>query len=99
MLLPITAPESPVWHILIEIYIAQAEAKPVSITDVGLLVNMPQSTTLRFLAILTDHHLVERTADPCDRRRIWVTLRNSGIAAVEAMLGHLDIEMAYARTI
>jgi hypothetical protein len=76
----------PAWDILLDLYIAQAEGKPVSVSSACIGSASPPTTGLRWLAVLTERGLIARTADEQDHRRIMVHLTERGMAAMEQFL-------------
>lgn len=76
----------PAWDILLDLYIAHAEGKPVSVSSACIGSASPATTGLRWLSVLADHDLIAREADRQDQRRIMVTLTRRGIAAMERFL-------------
>lgn len=92
-ILPDMVPASPVWRLLIEMYIAKYQGRGVSITDAALLVNIPLTTTLRYLKILEDKGILQRDSDRHDKRRAWLRLREKGILIVERSLRRLAYDI------
>ena len=76
----------PAWDILLDLYIAHAEGKPVSVSSACIGSANPATTALRWLAVLADKGLLVREADAKDQRRIMVRLTERGIAAMERFL-------------
>ena len=79
----------PAWDILLDLYIACALGKPVSVSSACIASAAPPTTGLRWLSILQDEGLVQREKDPQDQRRINVRLTNGGIEKMEAYLREL----------
>lgn len=73
----------PAWDILLDLYIAHAEAKPVSVSSACIGSAAPPTTGLRWLGVLAEEGLVVRENDPEDNRRVLVRLTRQGIAAME----------------
>lgn len=73
----------PAWDILLDLYIAHAEAKPVSVSSACIGSAAPATTGLRWLGVLADEGLVVRENDPEDHRRVLVRLTRKGITAME----------------
>lgn len=73
----------PAWDILLDLFIAQAEGKPVSVSSACIGSASPATTGLRWLGVLADEGLVVRENDPEDHRRVLVRLTARGIAAME----------------
>ena len=76
----------PAMDIMLDLYLAHAAQKYVSVTSAGLATNAPQTTALRHIWHLESLSLVERTVDPKDKRRHFVGLTNAGIALIEQNL-------------
>lgn len=73
----------PAWDILLDLYIAQAENKPVSVSSACIGSAAPPTTGLRWLGVLADHGLVEREHDPHDQRRVLVRLTEKALDAMD----------------
>lgn len=68
----------PAWDLMLELFINQAEGRRISVTGLGLSANVPGATVLRWLAMFHESGLILREPDSADRRRIWVSLTESG---------------------
>lgn len=64
----------PAWDIMIDLYVAAAEHKQISVTSACVASCAPHTTALRHLAILTEAGVILRTADVRDGRRVFVRL-------------------------
>lgn len=73
----------PAWDILLDLYIAHGESKPVSVSSACIGSAAPPTTGLRWLGVLADHGFVVRENDPEDHRRVLVRLTRSGVTAME----------------
>jgi hypothetical protein len=73
----------PAWDILLDLFIAQAEGKSVSVSSACIGSAAPATTGLRWLGLLADEGLVVRENDPEDNRRVMVRLTSSGTTAME----------------
>ncbi len=73
----------PAWDILLDLYIAQGEGKPVSVSSACIGSAAPPTTGLRWLGVLADEGLVVRENDPADHRRVLVRLTAAGQAAMD----------------
>jgi hypothetical protein len=80
----------PAWDILLDLYIAQAEGKQVSVSSACIGSAAPATTGLRWLSVLADHGLVMRENDPEDHRRVLVRLTSAGIAAMDRFFEAAD---------
>ncbi len=77
----------PAWDILLDLYIAHAENKPVSVSSACIGSASPPTTGLRWLGVLAENELILREHDPEDQRRVLVRLTDRGIAAMEEYFG------------
>lgn len=84
---------NPGWKILIELYICNAEHRPISITDIGHACTIPVATALRWIDLLTENKLIVRVPDSTDKRRTWVHLTSQGQTTVEEILIDLTTRM------
>jgi hypothetical protein len=73
----------PAWDILLDLYIAQSEGKPVSVSSACIGSASPPTTGLRWLGVLAEHGLVVREQDCDDQRRVLVRLTDRGIDAMD----------------
>lgn len=73
----------PAWDILLDLYIAHGEGKPVSVSSACIGSAAPPTTGLRWLGVLADEGLVVRENDAEDNRRVLVRLTRAGITAME----------------
>lgn len=73
----------PAWDILLDLYIAHAEGKPVSVSSACIGSAAPATTGLRWLGVLADEGLILRENDADDNRRVLVRLSSAGLAAME----------------
>jgi DNA repair protein RadC len=65
----------PAWEMLIDLFIHQAEGKPLSTSDLCVTSTLPMSSALRLVQKLCDAGLVDRSPDLMDARRSFVRLR------------------------
>lgn len=79
----------PAWDILLDLYIAHGESKPVSVSSACIGSAAPATTGLRWLGVLADEGLVVRENDPQDHRRVLVRLSREGVAAMEKFLDNV----------
>jgi DNA-binding transcriptional ArsR family regulator len=76
----------PTWDILLDLYVATRENRPVPTTSACIGAHVPPTTALRWLRILEARGLVEREEDGRDGRRTFVRLSEHGLAAMEDFL-------------
>lgn len=79
----------PAWDILLDLYIAQAEKRAISVSSACIGSAAPPTTGLRWLGVLQEEGLVLREHDPQDQRRILVRLSSDGIHRMEDYLSKL----------
>ncbi len=75
----------PAWDMLLDLYAARLEHARVSVSSLCIAAAVPSTTALRWLRTLTDCGLVERRADPHDKRRVFIEL---GDGAATGMNGY-----------
>lgn len=73
----------PAWDILLDLYIAHVEKKPVSVSSACIGSAAPPTTGLRWLGVLAEQELVLREHDPEDQRRVLVRLTERGLTAMD----------------
>lgn len=76
----------PAWDILLDLFIAQAESKDVSVSSACIGSAAPATTALRWLGVLTEEGLIARENDPQDTRRVLVRLTPAGLTAMNRFL-------------
>jgi len=73
----------PAWDILLDLYIAYVEDKPVSVSSACIGSAAPPTTGLRWLGVLAEQDLILREHDPEDQRRVLVRLTELGLASMD----------------
>jgi DNA-binding MarR family transcriptional regulator len=76
----------PAWHMLLDLYVAYRQRGRVSVSSLSIASRGPPTTGLRWIAVLERYGLIERTDDPFDKRRIFVSLTADGLKRVERTL-------------
>jgi hypothetical protein len=76
----------PGWDLMLDLYVAQAGGKRVSVTSAAIGSGKPMSTGLRWVKLLIERSLVIREADPYDGRRSYLRLTSSAYDAMEDFL-------------
>jgi hypothetical protein len=72
----------PAWNILLDLAIARAEHKRVSVSSLCIASGVPPTTALRWISELIKRGLLERTEDDTDRRRAFITLSDRAADAM-----------------
>jgi hypothetical protein len=62
------------WDILLDIYVSEADGRPISIKAASIASGMPATTALRWIAVLEQHDMLSRQDDPTDGRRTMLSL-------------------------
>jgi DNA-binding MarR family transcriptional regulator len=73
----------PAWDILLELYVAELRGQKLNASVLGIEAGIPQSTALRWLALLEKMGLARRSQDVFDKRRQWVALTRRATAGLE----------------
>jgi DNA-binding transcriptional ArsR family regulator len=68
----------PSWDAMLDLALAAAEGRRISVTSACIGAGAPLTTALRHLSVLGEHGLVERQPDPEDARRCFVALTEAG---------------------
>lgn len=76
----------PAWDILLELFVAHCDGKPVTVSAIAQASAAPTTTGLRYIALLVDAGLAERSKADHDRRTVLVALTAKGLAAMETLL-------------
>lgn len=80
----------PAWDMMLDLMVAQLEGKPVTVTSVCAAAAVPTATALRRLKTLTARGIVERTCDPGNRRRTYLSLSEDTQRTMIRLLEGLD---------
>jgi DNA-binding MarR family transcriptional regulator len=73
----------PAWDILLALYRMHLSQQRLSILQLGKVANVAPTTTLRWVNCLVDRNLANRTEDPLDSRRVFVSLSSYGASLME----------------
>ena len=79
----------PAWDMLLDLLVAAEEGRRVSVTSLCHASGVPTTTALRHVERLDELGLIDRTADPIDRRRYWVTARPETLRRVRELVERL----------
>ena len=82
----------PAWDMLLDLFIAEADGKRLSVTAACIGSAVPTSTALRWLVILEERGLVRRENDPTDARRVFLNLTSEGYAKMASYFLQLQRE-------
>lgn len=84
----------PAWDLMLDLFIAEAERKPLSVTAACIGAAVPTSTALRWIVILESRGLVRRENDPTDARRVFLHLTPDGHATMTRYFIQFQREVA-----
>ena len=76
----------PAWEVLIDLFIAQAEGKDVTIGDACIAAAVPLTSALRCCNMLQEREFVRREADARDKRRVLLRLTDASFARMIELL-------------
>ena len=76
----------PTWDMLLDIFVHQSSGLQVSVKSLCLASDVPDTTALRWIALLVESGLIARKNDERDRRRIFLSLTPRGEAAIRQCL-------------
>lgn len=80
----------PGWDMLLELFAAAIEQKRVTIGELCIASNVPQTTALRWIDVLMKEGLATRRPDPLDGRRIHMEITPFAYRAMEAYAEQLS---------
>ena len=80
---------NPAWDILLSLYVADAEGKPVGVIESCTASPVPQGVALRWLGYLKQEDMVTEAPDPARPRHTIIRLTDQTRLAVSAYLGSL----------
>lgn len=76
----------PAWEMMLDLAVAEASGRPISVTSLCIASGAPTTTALRRIDDLKDAGLIDRIPDPRDKRRILVQLTQPGRDRMEAFV-------------
>lgn len=80
----------PAWDMLLDLFAAQIEGTEVSVSSLCIAAAVPTTTALRWIRNLCEAGLFDRTPDPADARRAFITLAGTTAAAMHAYFAAID---------
>lgn len=80
---------NPAWDILLNLYVADAEGKPVGVLDACAVSPVPQGVALRWLGYLKQEEMVIETQDPAHPRQTVLRLSDQTRLTISSYLGSL----------
>lgn len=76
----------PVWEMLLDLFVCQANRKLVSVTSLCHASQSPATTALRYITLMEESGLVERIASDADRRVKYIRMTTKTFAAMSLYL-------------
>ena len=76
----------PAWDMLLALYLAHHENRVMNVKTLVAATQAPVTTSQRWIDHLGKLGLITRVVDPADRRRLEVSLSETGLQAMEAYL-------------
>ena len=84
----------PAWDMLLDLYAAELEQRRRPITALCADNGISLTSGLRWLQVLQKEGLIDRTADPHDGRRIFITLTDDAVARMDGLFVIIEDELA-----
>lgn len=80
---------NPAWDILLNLFVADSEGRPVTLLDSCLISTIPQGVALRWLGYLKQEEMVLERSDPENPGQTLIRLSEQTRRAITAYLGSL----------
>ena len=80
----------PAWDIILDLYIHNSRNQDVSVTSVCSASMVPITTALRYITLLSERGLIERSKNPKDGRSYLLRLSPEAIRIIEELLTGLE---------
>lgn len=78
----------PAWDILLELFAARLGCRRMTVDELARSIDMPRSTTARWIEVLSDRGLVTTVSDFGDRAKLWIELTAHGDATMTRLVDH-----------
>ncbi|MEG3163712.1 MarR family winged helix-turn-helix transcriptional regulator [Sphingomonas sp. PB2P19] len=72
----------PAWDMLLALFVARDDDMPMNIKALVAMADAPVTTSQRWIEHLYKLRLIDRVIDPTDRRRVEISLSETGLDAV-----------------
>nr|WP_243848373.1 hypothetical protein [Sphingomonas insulae] len=79
----------PAWDMLLALFVAHEERRTMNVKTLVASAQAPVTTSQRWIDHLHKLKLIDRVIDPVDRRRMEISLSDSGYTAITAYLRRL----------
>lgn len=80
----------PAWDILLDLYIHNSRNQDVSVTSVCAASMVPITTALRYITLLSDRGMIERSKNPKDGRSYLLRLSSDAVQLLEEVLRDIE---------
>ena len=80
----------PSWDILLELYAFELVARVVTESQLAERINVPVTTTGRWLKLLESQELIARKVDPDDTAQVRIALTRKGLEALDGYFSDAD---------
>jgi DNA-binding MarR family transcriptional regulator len=80
----------PAWDMILDLAIARARYRRVSVSSLCIASGVPPTTALRWIKVLIDEGLIQREADSQDKRRTFVSLTEKGTRKIAGYFVSLE---------
>jgi predicted Rossmann fold nucleotide-binding protein DprA/Smf involved in DNA uptake len=77
----------PAWDLLLQLFVARAEQRPVSIMSVSIAAGLSRESVLAWVSRLEEHGLVERLGRDTSEQLMVVAITNDGFARMTRLFG------------
>lgn len=76
----------PAWDIMLDVFVAAARGKHLSVGDLAVGSDLPTSTALRWSDYLVKQGVVDNVDDPNDKRRKLMSMNPAQLSRISALL-------------
>lgn len=80
----------PAWDMLLDLFAARLEHARVSVSSLCIAAAVPPTTALRWITTLSEAGLIEREADPLDKRRAFIGLSEGASAGMRSYVAAVE---------
>ncbi len=80
----------PAWDMLLDLFAARLEHARVSVSSLCIAAAVPPTTALRWISTLSEAGLIEREADPLDKRRAFIGLSEGASAGMQGYVSAME---------
>lgn len=80
----------PAWDMILDLAIARARFRRVSVSSLCIASGVPSTTALRWIKVLAEEGLIQREGDSQDKRRTFISLTDKGIQKIARYFAMLE---------